>query len=77
MAANIDHTILFTSIDELPLSDSLKEIMHANQIATLGEATVLSVSDLMSLPGFNMHALTEFVTFLEKNQLAGLLKHAP
>jgi hypothetical protein len=41
---------------------------------TLDEMLQINVSDLMKKPGFTYHVLQEFVQFLEKRNLANLLK---
>lgn len=69
---NIDSTI-----GKMPLSELFKKFAQHNALTTLKAVTDLTVKELIKLPGFQVHYLTELISLLEKHGLAGLIKHEP
>lgn len=74
MAHNNQKDCLFEPINNLPLSSEFKSLADSLQYKTLDEMLHVKVSQLLQKPGFTFHMMQELVQFLEKGDLANLLK---
>lgn len=74
MVPNNQKDCLFEPIKDLSLSGEFKSLAASLQYKTLDEMLQVKVSQLLQKPGFTFHMMQEFVQFLEKRNLANLLK---
>ena len=74
MALNNQKDYLFEQIKDLPLSLEFISLADSLQYNTLDEMLKVKVSILLKKPGFTFHMMQELVQFLEKKNLANLLK---
>lgn len=74
MAINNQRECLHVPIKNLPFSNEFISFVNSLHIETLDEMLQVDLSDLIKKPGFTYHVLQELVQFLEKENLAGLLK---
>ena len=66
---------LFVLINELELSNEFKSLAKSLNYNTLNELLQEKASLLLNKPGFTFHLLQELIQFLEKRELADLLKN--
>lgn len=74
MALNNQKDCLFEPIKDLPLSAEFKSLADSLHYKTLDEMLKVKVAVLLKEPGFTFHMMQELVQFLEKRDLANLLK---
>lgn len=74
MVPNNQKECLFEPINDLPLSGEFKSLADSLQYKTLDEMLHVKVSQLLQKPGFTFHIMQDLVQFLEKRDLANLLK---
>ena len=66
--------ILNQKIIDFPFTEDFKSFTRKHGFITIGEMVDFPVAKLMELDGFTFHSLQEFVQFLEKRDMANLLK---
>lgn len=66
--------LLKIPISSLELSDEFKEMARTNHFSTLAEMVELRVETLQEMPLFNYRMLAEYVSFLTKHGLDGLIE---
>ena len=62
-------------INDLELSIEFKALAKSLNYHTLNELLLEKASLLLKKPGFTFHLLQELIQYLEKRELAGLLKN--
>ena len=74
MTLNNQKECLFEPIKDLSLSQEFKLLADSLHYKTLDEMLQVKISILLKKPGFTYHILQELVQFLERKDLANLLK---
>jgi len=69
-----DQEILNQKIQDLPFTEDFKSFTQKHSFKTIGDVAGFPVLALMKLEGFTYHSLQELVSFLEKRDMANLLK---
>ena len=69
-----EQEILNQKIKALPFTEDFKSFTQKHGFKTIGDIAGFPVTALMKLEGFTYHSLQELVSFLEKRNMADLLK---
>lgn len=71
---SLDHPILTTPSEDLPVSPELKFALIKAEFKNLSEALIYDADTLRTQMDFNYHNLTELIQFLESLGINRLLK---